>query len=196
MSHDAEAKEAFALFDKRGAGSIPASSLGDVLRALGQNPTQKHVTELAAQAGNKDSQFSLGFAERVGSWDTRVMATPFLLVSIDSTNLGSLTDCRIIPIVDYQTFINILNRPGGYDPAGTEERKPCIQVYPDEFIRGFAVFDKDGTGYIGQGELKYVLTSLGEKLSDDEVDELLSGVPVTSEGTINYVQFVRQILAQ
>ncbi|SGZ31880.1 BQ5605_C042g12029 [Microbotryum silenes-dioicae] len=155
MSHDAEAKEAFALFDKRGAGSIPASSLGDVLRALGQNPTQKHVTELAAQAGNKD--------------------------------------------IDYQTFVNILNRPGGYDPAGTEvgpEVPLASGTTPNEFIRGFAVFDKDGTGYIGQGELKYVLTSLGEKLSDDEVDELLSGVPVTSEGTINYVQFVRQILAQ
>ena len=38
------------------------------------------------------------------------------------------------------------------------------------------MFDKDGSGYIGVGELRYVLTSLGEKLSDDEVDELLKGV--------------------
>ena len=48
----------------------------------------------------------------------------------------------------------------------------------DEFIRGFQVFDKDNNGYIGQGELKYILTSLGEKLSDEEVDELLKGVKV------------------
>jgi calmodulin len=47
----AEAKEAFALFDKRGAQSIPQESLGDVLRALGQNPTQKQVAELAATTG-------------------------------------------------------------------------------------------------------------------------------------------------
>lgn len=45
-------------------------------------------------------------------------------------------------------------------------------------MRGFQVFDKEGTGYIGVGELRYVLTSLGEKLSDDEVDELLKGVTV------------------
>lgn len=28
------------------------------------------------------------------------------------------------------------------------------------------------------GELRYVLTSLGEKLSDEEVDELLKGVQI------------------
>jgi len=50
--------------------------------------------------------------------------------------------------------------------------------HTEEFIRGFQVFDKDGTGHIGVGELRYVLTSLGEKLSDEEVDELLKGVSV------------------
>lgn len=71
-------------------------------------------------------------------------------------------------------------------------------------MRGFQVFDKEGTGYIGVGELRYVLTSLGEKLSDDEVDELLKGVTVgpyvprdsPSDGTIHYETFVRQILSQ
>ncbi len=70
--------------------------------------------------------------------------------------------------IDYNSFLNILNRPNGFKPAGT----------PDEFIRGFQVFDKDGNGFIGAGELRYVLTSLGEKLSDDEMDELLKGVQV------------------
>lgn len=41
-----------------------------------------------------------------------------------------------------------------------------------------SVFDKGGDGRIGVGELRYVLTSLGEKLSDEEVDELLKGVQV------------------
>ena len=68
-----------------------------------------------------------------------------------------------------------------------QQVRPCLSLPssagiltfdPDEFIRGFQVFDKDGTGYIGVGELRYVLTSLGEKLSDDEVDELLKGVKV------------------
>ncbi|KAM0750811.1 myosin regulatory light chain cdc4 [Meredithblackwellia eburnea MCA 4105] len=141
MSNDAEAKEAFALFDKRGAGAIPQESLGDVLRALGQNPTQKEVSELVASTSGD---------------------------------------------IDYNTFLNILHRPNGFEPAGSA----------DDFIRGFQVFDKEGKGLIGQGELKYVLTTLGEKLSEDEVNELLKGVKVEADGNINYVAFVKQILGQ
>ncbi|SNX82353.1 probable Myosin regulatory light chain cdc4 [Melanopsichium pennsylvanicum] len=138
---DAEYKEAFALFDKKGTGTISRESLGDLLRALGQNPTQAEVADLA-NAAPKD--------------------------------------------IDYASFLNILNRPNGFKPAGT----------PEEFIRGFQVFDKDGNGFIGAGELRYVLTSLGEKLSDEEMDELLKGVQVHPDGNIHYESFVRQILSQ
>jgi Ca2+-binding EF-hand superfamily protein len=47
------------------------------------------------------------------------------------------------------------------------------------------VFDKDMTGFIGVGQLRYILTNLGEKMSDEEVDELLKAVD-TSSGEINY----------
>ncbi|KAH8927215.1 putative myosin regulatory light chain cdc4, partial [Atractiella rhizophila] len=137
----AEAKEAFALFDKKGNGTIARESLGDLLRALGQNPTQAEVADLANTAPRD---------------------------------------------IDFSTFQKILNRPNGFKPAGTA----------DEFIRGFQVFDKEQNGYIGAGELRYVLTSLGEKLTDEEVDELLKGVHVGSDGNINYKQFVNQILSQ
>lgn len=53
-----------------------------------------------------------------------------------------------------------------------------IIIEPEEFIRGFQVFDKEGNGFIGAGELRYVLTQLGEKMSDEEVDELLKGVQI------------------
>lgn len=68
-----------------------------------------------------------------------------------------------------------MNRPNGFKPAGTPGE---FNLTTEEFVRGFQVFDKEGTGYIGVGELRYVLTSLGEKLSDEEVDELLKGVTV------------------
>ena len=41
------------------------------------------------------------------------------------------------------------------------------------------------TGFIGVGQLKYILTNLGEKMTDDEVDELLKAVD-TSSGQVNY----------
>lgn len=46
----AEYKEAFALFDKKGTGTVPRETLGDLLRALGQNPTQAEVAEIVSNA--------------------------------------------------------------------------------------------------------------------------------------------------
>ena len=88
--------------------------------------------------------------------------------------------------MDYKTFLTILNRPDGFKPAGTPGLfNPCCQknirystYIIEEFIRGFQVFDKEGNGFIGAGELRYVLTQLGEKMSDEEVDELLKGVQI------------------
>jgi hypothetical protein len=77
--------------------------------------------------------------------------------------------------VDFETFSRVLNRPGGFRDPGE----------PDEYCRGFQVFDKDMTGFIGVGQLKYILTNLGEKMTDEEVEELLKAVD-TSSGQVNY----------
>ena len=45
-------KEAFALFDKRGTGRVELESLGDLLRACGQNPTMAEVSDLERAVGN------------------------------------------------------------------------------------------------------------------------------------------------
>jgi hypothetical protein len=36
----------------------------------------------------------------------------------------------------------------------------------------FCSFDKDGNGFISAAELRHVMTNLGEKLTDEEVDEV------------------------
>ena len=52
-----EYKEAFALYDKKGTGAVPRETLGDLLRALGQNPTQAEVAELVAGAPRDGTRF-------------------------------------------------------------------------------------------------------------------------------------------
>lgn len=42
---NSEAKETFLLFDNRGDGKIAASQIGDVLRALMQNPTEQEINK-------------------------------------------------------------------------------------------------------------------------------------------------------
>lgn len=82
----------------------------------------------------------------------------------------------LIFAVDFESFQRVLSRPGGFRDPGE----------PEEYCRGFQVFDKDLTGFIGVGQFRYILTNLGEKMSDDEVDELLKTVD-TSSGELNYM---------
>jgi Ca2+-binding EF-hand superfamily protein len=44
-------KEAFSLFDKRGNGRVTLDSLGDLLRACGQNPTLSEIRDLEKNVG-------------------------------------------------------------------------------------------------------------------------------------------------
>lgn len=48
-------------------------------------------------------------------------------------------------LVDFDSFLKVLNRPGGFREPGE----------PDGYCRGFQVFDKDMTGFIGVGQLRY-----------------------------------------
>ena len=51
-------------------------------------------------------------------------------------------------VVDFDSFQKVLNRPGGFRDPGE----------PEEYCRGFQVFDKDMTGFIGVGQLRYSMS--------------------------------------
>ncbi|KAF7348456.1 hypothetical protein MVEN_01362600 [Mycena venus] len=66
----------------------------------------------------------------------------------------------------------------------------------EEIKEAFKVFDKDGNGYISAAELRHVMTNLGEKLSDNEVDEMIREADVDGDGQINYEEFVKMMLSK
>lgn len=43
-----------------------------------------------------------------------------------------------------------------------------------------------GNGYINATELRHIMTTLGERLTNDEVEEMIKEADVDGDGTINY----------
>merc|ERR1712098_338281 len=108
-------------YDQRGDGKIPVSQIGDVMRALGQNPTESEVKKLVVEHRADDR-------------------------------------------ATFEVFLPIMQAICSRRSTDTS----------DDFIEGLRHFDKDGNGFISSAELRHLLTTLGEKLSDEEDKQLQS----------------------
>ncbi|EFB28842.1 hypothetical protein PANDA_004078, partial [Ailuropoda melanoleuca] len=140
-----EFKEAFELFDRVGDGKILYGQCGDVMRALGQNPTNAEVLKVL---GNPKSD--------------------------------ELKSRR----VDFETFLPMLQAVAKNRDQGTYE----------DYLEGLRVFDKEGNGKVMGAELRHVLTTLGERMTEEEVETVLAGHE-DSNGCINYEAFLKHILS-
>ena len=118
-----------------------SSKVGEVLRALGQNPTEAEVKRLVQDHMQKEDRIS------------------------------------------FETFLPILQTVSSKKITDTVE----------DFVEGLRHFDKDGNGFITSAELRHLLTSLGERMSEEDVENLIHGQE-DSSGNINYEQFVKMVL--
>ncbi|XP_047503285.1 calmodulin-like isoform X1 [Pieris napi] len=60
----------------------------------------------------------------------------------------------------------------------------------DELREAFRVFDKNNDGLISSVELRHVMTNLGERLSEEEVDDMIREADLDGDGMVNYDEFV------
>jgi calmodulin len=56
----------------------------------------------------------------------------------------------------------------------------------DDLKMAFQLFDKDGNGFISADELELVMSNLGEKLAEEEVNEMIRAADMDGDGQINY----------
>ncbi|XP_056281414.1 myosin light chain 1, skeletal muscle isoform [Pseudoliparis swirei] len=138
-------REAFGLFDRVGDSKVAYNQVADIMRALGQNPTNKEVNRLLGMPNAEDM-----IAKR-------------------------LEFEGFLPML--QTIINSPNK-AGYD----------------DYVEGLRVFDKEGNGTVMGAELRIVLSTLGEKMCEAEIDALLAGQE-DENGCINYEAFVKHIMS-
>ena len=52
------------------------------------------------------------------------------------------------------------------------------------------VFDRDNNGFISAAELRHVMISIGEKLTDDEIDEMIRQADHDRDGLIGCTNYL------
>lgn len=76
-----------------------------------------------------------------------------------------------------------------------------IQIFGEKFMGGdkedtirqaFKAFD-DSTGKVNVSVLKKVLTTFGEKLTDEEIEEALKDAPVDKKGNVDILGYVKTL---
>jgi calmodulin len=55
------------------------------------------------------------------------------------------------------------------------------------------VFDRDGTSKIPAAEFRHILTNLGEKLGDDEIDDMIRETGIAGNGEIDINDFAAKL---
>ncbi len=87
-------------------------------------------------------------------------------------------------IIDFDEFVMMMNRRNKESDA------------EEEVINAFRVFDDDCDGVISTSELKQIMTNLGDKLTEDEVNAMIAEADVDGNGFIHYEEFVRTMMTR
>ncbi|KAL4393549.1 hypothetical protein AHAS_Ahas02G0063100 [Arachis hypogaea] len=64
----------------------------------------------------------------------------------------------------------------------------------EELKDAFKVFDRNNDGYISATELRHVMMKMGERLTDEEAEEMIREADLDGDGQVSYEEFARMML--
>jgi len=60
----------------------------------------------------------------------------------------------------------------------------------EEILEAFQVIDRDGDGFISEADLKDLMTNLGEKVTEEELKDMIREVDLDNDGQVSFAEFV------
>ena len=75
-------------------------------------------------------------------------------------------------------------------------RKMADADTDNEVRIAFKVYDRNNTGEIEIEDLKKVMTNLGDKLTNDEIQTIIREADCNGDGVIDNEEFIRMMIAQ
>ncbi|XP_015922240.1 troponin C [Parasteatoda tepidariorum] len=71
-----------------------------------------------------------------------------------------------------------------------EEDSEAMQ---EELREAFRMYDKEGNGYINVIDLREILRALDDKLTEDELDEMIAEIDTDGSGTVDFEEFMEMM---
>ncbi|XP_028804223.1 calmodulin-alpha-like isoform X1 [Neltuma alba] len=87
--------------------------------------------------------------------------------------------------IDFEEFLTIMGRKMKFQQENLTE----------ELKEAFKVFDRDEDGYISASELRHVMTNMGERLTDEEAEQMIKEADLDGDGLVSYEEFARMMMA-
>ncbi|KAF5314380.1 hypothetical protein D9619_011799 [Psilocybe cf. subviscida] len=72
-------------------------------------------------------------------------------------------------------------------------KSPVTSKPDDELQQAFKSFDQDGSGKISKSELGALMGTLGEKLSPDELQEMINAADLNGDHEIDFTEFKKMV---
>ena len=63
----------------------------------------------------------------------------------------------------------------------------------DEILGAFRAFDLDKNNYVGAAEIRHVLINIGERVTDEEIDEMIRMVDRDGDGQVSFGEFYKMV---
>lgn len=85
-------------------------------------------------------------------------------------------------VIDFDEFIHLMR-----NHFYTDEQAPNLDA---ELLEAFRVFDRNGDGFITEEELRQALLNLGERLTGEQLKDMIAVADKDGNGLIDYSEFV------